>query len=270
MIAGKTWREIRWMALAYLLILELLCVPVLLWWPDIYTDLQKSTLFRSMPAEWARAIGLAISNKDEDIAYRSWIALMLFLRSSNLVGVAAAVLMGTGLFARERENQTFEWLLSRPVGRSAILWNKVWPAAICVVVPLFAVNASALYWSAVIGQHLPPQELFLATTHAAAFVLLFLLATTWLSVQLRVQAHVAAVVGAFAVLQIGLYLTQRIRPYTLFRLVDFDWYSPILAGNRTAAQMFDPLNGSGCTTYLLAGCVLFYWLAWRALNRAEP
>lgn len=270
MIAAKTWREIRWIALAYLLILELLCVPVLLWWPDIYTDLQKSTLFRSMPAEWARAIGLAISNKDEETAYRSWVALMLFLRSSNLVGVAAAVLIGTGLFARERENQTFEWLLSRPIGRGAILWHKVWPAALCVIVPLFAVNASALHWSDVIGQHLPPSELFLATVHASSFVLFFLLVTTWLSVRLRVQAHVAAIVGAFAVLQIGLYLTQRIRPYTLFRLVDFDWYSPILAGNRSAAQMFDPFSGPGFTTWLLAACAVFYALAWRALHRAEP
>ncbi|MBL8738457.1 MAG: hypothetical protein JNL12_18650, partial [Planctomycetes bacterium] len=44
MIAGKTFRELRWMALAYLLILEGLCVPVLLWWPDIYAELQRSSL----------------------------------------------------------------------------------------------------------------------------------------------------------------------------------------------------------------------------------
>lgn len=271
MIAGKTWREIRWMALAYLLILELLCIPVLLWWPDLYPELQRSTLFRNLPfGEFARRIGQGITSDDQDIAYRSWIALMLFLRSCNLVGIAAAVLLGTGSFARERENQTFEWLLSRPVARGAILWQKVWPAAVCLVVPMFAVNASALYWSSVIGEHLPVYELFLATTHASAFALAFLLLTTWVSVQLRVQAHVAAIVGAFAVLQLGFYLTQRIRPYTLFRLVDFDWYGPILAGNTRAWQMFDPIRGQGFTTWLLAASVVFYGLAWRALNRAEP
>jgi ABC-type transport system involved in multi-copper enzyme maturation permease subunit len=269
MIAGKTWREIRWMAFAYLVILELICVPVLLWWPDLYADLQRSTLVRNLPF-FARSIGLGISSDDEDVAYRSWCTLMLFLRSSNLVGVAAAVLLGTGLFARERENQTFEWLLSRPVRRGSILWQKVWPAAVCVVVPLFAVNASAMFWSSMIGEHLPPAELFLATTHAAVFLLFFLLLTTWVSAQLRVQAHVAAVVGAFAVLQVGFYLTQRIRPYTLFRLVDFDWYGPMMMGNTRAWQMFDPVNGPGNTTWLLLGCALFYGLAWRALRCAEP
>jgi ABC-type transport system involved in multi-copper enzyme maturation permease subunit len=271
MIAGKTWREIRWMALAYLVILELLCVPVLLWWPDIYPELQRSTLLRNLGiGEFAIRIGRGISSDDQDIAYRSWVALMLFLRSGNLVGIAAAVLLGTGLFARERESQTFEWLLSRPVRRASILWQKVWPAALCVVVPLFAVNASALYWSDVIGERLPPYELFLATVHAAAFALAFLLLTTAVSALLRVQAHVAAIVGAFAVMQVGLYLTQRIRPYTLFRLADFDWYGPILAGNIKAWQMFDPVRGPGYTTWLLAGCVLCYGLAWRALDRAEP
>jgi hypothetical protein len=52
-IAGKTWREVRWMALAYLVILEALCVPVLLLWPDIYEDLQRSTLFKNLGIDFA-------------------------------------------------------------------------------------------------------------------------------------------------------------------------------------------------------------------------
>jgi ABC-2 type transport system permease protein len=270
MIAAKTWREVRVMALAYLLILELLCVPVLLLWPEIYADLQRSTLLKNLGIDFVRRIGEGVSNRDEDVAYRSWCAVMLFFRSTNLVGVAAAVLLGTGLFARERENQTLEFLLSRPVGRGAILWQKWWPAAVCVVVPIYLVSASAIFWSRCIDLELPAWELFLASTHAAAFVLLFLGAATWLSVCLRAQAHVAAAVGAFAVVQVGLYLTQRIRPYTLFRLADYEWYSPILAGNTRAWQMFDPIRGPGFTTWLLAGSALFYWLAWRALRRAEP
>jgi ABC-type transport system involved in multi-copper enzyme maturation permease subunit len=270
MIAGKTWREMRVMALAYLLILELLCVPVLLLWPEIYADLQRSTLMKNLGIDWLKRMGEGVSNRDEDVAYRNWCAVMLFFRSTNLVGVAAAVLLGTGLFARERENQTFELLLSRPVSRGSILWQKFWPGALCVTVPIFLVSASAIFWSRQIELDLPKWELFLASLHAAAFALFFYCATTWLSASLRVQAHVAGVVGAIAVTQVGLYLTQRVRPYTLFRLADFEWYSPILAGNRDARQMLDPFAGPGYTTWLLLGCALFYGLAWRALARAEP
>ena len=44
------------MALVYLLILELLAIPVLLLWPDLYGDLQKSTLFRNLPIDFIKRI----------------------------------------------------------------------------------------------------------------------------------------------------------------------------------------------------------------------
>jgi hypothetical protein len=268
-IAGKTWGEIRVMAFAYLLILELLCIPVLLLWPNIYSDLQKSTLLRNLGIDWLKQIGEGVGNRDEDIAYRNWCAVMLFFRSTNLVGIAAAVLLGTGLFARERESQTLEFLLARPVSRGRILWQKSWPSALCVVVPIYLVSASAIFWSRCIELHLPPWELFLASTHAAVFALCFLAATTWVSVLARVQAHVAAWVGAMVVVQLGIYLTQRLRVASLFRLADFDWYGPILCGNTPAAQMFDPWQGPGFTTWLLVATVIFYALAWRSLARTE-
>jgi ABC-type transport system involved in multi-copper enzyme maturation permease subunit len=269
-IAAKTWREVRFIALAYLLILELLAVPVILLWPDFYPDLQKSTLLANLGIEWLQRIGEAVGNTDERIAYVNYCALMLFFRSTNLVGLAAAVLLGTGLFAREREAQTLEFLLARPVSRSSILWHKFWPCVICLTVPIFLVNASAVFWSRQIGLDLPWPGLLLASLHAALFVLAFFALATWLSVLCRVQAHVAAWVGAVAVVQIGVYLTQRIRGYSLFRLADFDWYNPIRAGNTRAWQMFDPIRGYGYTTYVLAASALFYGLAWRCLRRIEP
>ena len=107
MIAGKTFRELRWMALAYLLILEALCVPVLLWWPDIYADLQRSSLFRSLPLDFAKRIFEGITDKDDSIAYRNWVAVMLFFRSCNLVGTAAAEIIRSNVFSRDREFKNF-------------------------------------------------------------------------------------------------------------------------------------------------------------------
>lgn len=270
MIAGKTWREVRVMALAYLLILELLAVPVLLLWPDIYADLQRSSLMRNIGVDWLKRIGEGVSGRNEDIAYLNWCAVMLFFRSTNLVGLAGAVLFGTGLIARERENQTLEFLLARPVSRGHILWHKFWPCAVCLVVPIYLVSASAIFWSWQIDLDLPRWELFLASTHAAVFTVCFLAATTWVSVVSRVQAHVAAWIGAFAVLQIGAYLTQRVRPYSLFHLVDFEWYGPILAGNTPASEMFNPFASHGFTAWLLLATVGLYLLAWRALARTTP
>ncbi|MFN3240073.1 MAG: ABC transporter permease [Planctomycetota bacterium] len=270
MIWRKTMRELWLIGLTYVVILEALAIPVLLLWPEIYADLQRSTLFKTIGIEFMKRIGEAVSNRDESIAYINWCATMLLFRSCNLVATAAAVLIGVGLFARERENHTLEFLLARPVSRGSILWQKTWPSLLVVTVPIFVVNASAIPWSWVIEYDLPAYELFLGSLHAAIFAATVLLMTIWMSIRLRVQAHVAAVVGAFLVLQLGIYMTQRIRPYSLFRLVDFDWYGPILCGNTPAWQMFDPIRGHGNTTWLLVACVAFYALSYRALRRTEP
>jgi ABC-type transport system involved in multi-copper enzyme maturation permease subunit len=270
LIARKTWREVRVTVAVYLVLLELLLVPVILLWPDFYPDLQRSTLFRNAPIDFLKRIVEGVTASDEAVAYRNWIAVMAFFRSTNLVGLAAAVLLGTSLVAREREAQTFELLLSRPVSRGQILFQKCWPTALCVTLPIFAVSASAIFWSRTIGHDLPWWEMFLASLHAAVFVLCLLALTTWVSTLCRVQAHVAAWVGGLTVLQLGVYMTQRLRQFSVFRLADFEWYGPILAGNTPAWQMFDPIRSHGFTTWLLAATATFYGLAYRALRRAEP
>jgi ABC-type transport system involved in multi-copper enzyme maturation permease subunit len=270
MIAAKTWREIRFMALVYALLLLLLDVPVILLWPDLYDELRNSSLVRNLPFSLGDSIGKGITDPQEEIAYRNWIALMLFFRAVNLLGIAASVLMGTALFARERETQTLEFLLTRTVSRGRILWQKSWPTVLCVAVPIFAVNSSAVYGSHRVEMDLPWGPLLLASLHGCLFVLAILALTTFVSVLSRVQAHVAFWVGGLVVLQIGIYLIPRWRKWSLFRLSDFDWYGPILAGNVGLADMFDPIAGRGYSTWALLAIVLFYGLAWRALRRLEP
>ena len=223
-------------------------------------------------ADFTRNIGEGISNPQEEVAYRSWLAVMLYFRSVNLIGLAGAVLLGTALFAREREAQTLEFLLARPVSRARILWDKSWPTALCLVMPIFLVNWSAILWSAhsEVAINVPFLPITLASLHGASFVLCLLSLTTWVSVLCRVQAHVAFWVGGITVLQIGIYLIPRLRRFSAFRLSDFDWYMPIVAGNHGLTEMLDPIHHSGFTFWLCAATALFYGLAYRALRRLEP
>ena len=75
--------------------------------------------------------------------------------------------------------------------------------------------------------------------------------------------------SADAIVQLGIYMTQRIRTWSLFRLSDFEWYGPVLAGNTPLWQMLDPVRSHGFTTYVLLATALFYFMAWRALRRLE-
>ena len=61
MIWRKTMRELWLIGVAYLVILELLAVPVLLLWPEIYADLQRSSLFKTIGVDFIKRIGDAVS-----------------------------------------------------------------------------------------------------------------------------------------------------------------------------------------------------------------
>lgn len=269
MIAKKTFREIWLMALVYALLMEVLQVPIILLWPDLYGDLQKSALLKNAGFDFLQRIGTGVTDKQEEVAYRNWIAVMLFLRSVNLLGLAASVLMGTALFARERETQTLEFLLARPVSRASILWQKWWPTMLCVVVPIFVVNTTAILWSWRIDLDLPLGPLTLANLHGSLFALAVLALTVYVSIRCRVQAHVAFWVGGIVVLQLGIYLVPRWRAWSLFRLSDFDWYGPILAGNLGLAEMFVPGLGPAYSLWLLLAILVFGWLSLRSLQRLE-
>ena len=181
-----------------------------------------------------------------------------------------AFFIGTALFAREREAATIEFLLSRPVSRARILWAKWWPTALCVAVPIFLANWSAVWLSRSIDYDLPLASLTLCCVHGSLFVLAFLAFTTWVSVLCRVQAHVAFWVGGITIVNIGIYLIPRLRRFSLFHASDFDWYAPLLLGNAGLEEMFDPVNHRGLTAWLVVAIVVFYLLALRALRRLVP
>lgn len=269
MIARKTWREVRTMTLVYVLMLSFLAAPIILLWPEVYGDLKKSALLRNMGFDFLQRIGAGITDRQEDVAYRNWIAVMLYFRSVNLLGIAASVLLGTALFARERETQTMEFLLSRPVTAGAILSGKLWPTALCVLVPIWAVNLLAIPLSWTIELDLPLWPMVLANLHGCLFVFAVLCLTVYVSIRCRLQAHVAFWVGGIVVLQIGIYLIPRLRPFSLFRLSDFDWYGPILAGNIGLLQMFVPGYGPAHSLWLALFCGAMLALSLRALRSLE-
>lgn len=272
MIAMKTWREVRVMALVYLVILVLMMVPAVLVWPSLHADLQRPSAMLQAFGRMGEFLGRAVDamrNPDEDIAYLSYMALQLFFKGANVAGIAAAVLLGTGLFAREREAMTFEFLLSRPVSRGSLLWQKVWPCALVVVLPIFVTSLVAVPMSAAIGFGLPLGPLLWCSLHNSLFVLVVLQLTVLASLQSRVQAHAAFAIGGFVIVNLAMYFIPTVRVVSLFRLSDFDWYGPIMAGNRGAAELFDPLRHAGLSTWLVLALGLLYAYTHRRLNRLE-
>ena len=262
MIARKTWREVRLMTLVFTCVLQLMLTPAVLLWPNLQDGI--ALLAKAVPMQMIQDMVTAMTNRNPDLAYRAYMAVQIFFKGTNVVGIACAVLLGTGLIARERENHTLEFLLARPIGRSRLLWAKTWPIALCLVVPIFLTSWTAIPLSWCIGLDLPFRELTMCCFYSSLFVLVFFALTLLASVVCRTQVHVAFVVGVFVILQLGLLFLPTIHVASLFHLSDFQVYGPMLAGT----VRFTKLMASH-GVWLIATIIALYFAADRALRRIE-
>lgn len=253
-VAAKTWRETRLVAVLYLVILQLGVIAAVSMWPNLKAE--AATLGRFFPAKFLQHMFAAMSDPNQAVAYNAYMAVQLFFKGTNIVALAFAVLLGTGIVARERENQTLEFLLARPISRSRVLRSKVLVIALAIVLPIFLTSLSAVPLSWLVEEDLDPWRLLGASVHAGSFAVLFLAATTVVSVVCRSQVQVAAVVGAVIVLQVIVFFVQVIRAFSIFRLADFEVFGPLLMGQGAFADVF-----LGNTVWLLLAASLLFVLA---------
>lgn len=265
MIRRKTWNEIAVMTVAYTVVLELMLVPAILLWPELRVSGVLGGLLDLVPMQMFKDIGKGITSNDSAVAYGSYMAVQLFFKGVNIVGISCAVLLGTGMIARERENQTLEFLLGRPVDRSRVLFDKFSITSLCVVIPIFLTSWSSVLISWSIDETLDFTGVTIGALHSSIFCLVFLAMTTLCSVLLRTQVHVAFVVGVIIVSQIAIFFIQTIRVASIMMLSDFGTYGPLLAGNPDFGTLF-----WGETVWLLLLVAGFYITADLCFRRIEP
>lgn len=253
MILRKTWIELRVLALVYCGLLLLDTVITIYQWPEV----TRPALLRFIPTDFIRrwVEGLA--------SFRGYIALEVFFKSSTVLGVAAAVLFGVGLVAKERENGTLEFLLTRPHSRSRVLFGKTVVAGLLVCIPLL-INALAVaplgHW--LVGETVATKPLLLAAGHAMTFALAVLVVSVLCSVWCQTQAQAAFSVGALVVFQLSIYFVKGIRDFSMFRMVDFDVYGAVFGETLPARDLI-----ARYTAWLVSAAGLLYATADRLFAR---
>ena len=232
-IAGKTWREVRALAVLYVALLLCLLLLALAWWPEARLILEKKAdLYRVLaPTEALKKFFQDAASHVESAAYAAYIGIQHFFKAVSIVGIACAVLLGTGTIAKEKERGTFEFLASRPVSRTGILWPITWVLTLCLVLPIFATSLIIPWLSPISGQTLPLHGLLQGALHSSLFVELFLLLTLLMSVLLKTQVQVATTIGAIVIFQVGIFFVPGIRNTSIFKLTDYEIYQFMVPGN---------------------------------------
>lgn len=224
-LARQFLRDFVWLALGYYVVLQVALVAAVLYWPDFRENIPA--ISKLIPIDAIRSMVEAIEKE----GYWAYFALQQFFKGANLFGLAAAAIFGTGIVAREADNRTAEFLLSRPVSRSRILLVRWTLGALLVSLPVFLSSVGGMLLSPVVDEPMPA---FGAIVRASLYLSLFLsmlfTVTVWLSAHFEHQLRAGVVLVGLGLLQFALYLVKGVGDFTLFKLVDSQALLPLAEG----------------------------------------
>ena len=160
--------------LGYLVILELMLVGAIVYWPNFEENLDS---IRSLAAP-IPALGDLLTTI-EDTGVYGYIVGQHFFKGCNTLGTAAAVLFAVGAVAGEVHRGTLEIFLARPFSRTRLLTERFVGGAVGLVVPVFLTSLTIpwladrideveLYGPYLLGS--VHQSLFLLSIYSLAFL----------------------------------------------------------------------------------------------------
>ncbi len=217
-------RETLGVAVGYLVLLTGALVAAVLYWPEFRDNVPA--IYKLVPFDALKDL----IGEIERFGYWAYFALQQFFKGCSLFGLAAAALFGSGLVAREADQKTAEFLLSRPVSRRRVLLVRFAVAAVLLVVPVFLSTLVGWWVSGMVGETLEGPALFAASAYLSLFLLVQLAFCVWLSAGAEHQLRAGVVLIGLVLLQFALYLVKGVGDYTLFALVDVTTLSAIQGG----------------------------------------
>ncbi len=246
-------RDTLWVAVGYLVLMTGALAAAVFYWPDFRDNMPA--IYKLVPFE---ALKDLIEGIDR-FGYWAYFSLQQFFKGCSLFGLAAAALFGSGLVAREADQKTAEFLLSRPISRRFLLLVRFASAAVLVILPVFLSSLVGWWLSSLVGESLEAGPLMAASAYLSLFLLAQLAFCVWLSAGAEHQLKAGIVLIGLMLLQFALYLVKGVGDYTLFALVDVT----TLAGIRGDAF---PWWQTGA---FLAATALFLLLALRRFERRD-
>lgn len=251
MIFRHWLRENVLLAAGYTILLAVNAVASVLYWPDLRDNIPA--VMKLFPLEPLQDFFRAM----DAYGYWAYVCFQQFWKAAGVFGIAAAGLMGTGIVAREVDNRTAELLLSRPIARGSVFFQRWLAGALLLVVPFFATTALAVVLAPRVGESLRLGVAMAAAAYVSLFILAVYTLTTALSARFSHQIKAGIVVMGFMLLQFALYLIKYLWDFSLYNLIDLDPMIPITDG------IFPWTN-----CLIMGGAVLiFYGAAWWSFER---
>jgi len=247
-------RGTLWRALFLTLVLELMLVPAVLYWPEFEVHVGKLKSMTPLPV-LKQLVGTLESG-----GVFAYVAGQHFFKGCNVLGAVAAVLFAMNAVAGEAHRGTLEILLARPVSRVRLLSERWLMGAAALCLPIVGTTLTIPPLLAHIDIDALLRPYLLSALHECAFVVgIYSLTFLWSSLGRR-PLMIAMGMIFVTILEFAIYLVERMTHWSLIRLVDIE----VLM--RIQAKGLDPLLVGG----MLAFSALCFALSQLAFRRRVP
>ncbi len=207
-------RQTWWIAVGYFVILEGALVAAIAYWPRFRDNIPA--IAKLVPFDAIQELLVAI----EHAGYWPYLAVQQWFKGCSLFGVGAIAFIGSGIIAREADQRTAEFLLSRPVSRRRILFTRHLLVCLLVLGPVVVSSISIIWLSPAVGEHVEWELLLAATLYMCLFLWTLICLVTVISCWANHQLTAGAVVVGVALVSFALYLVQGLDRFSVFTLID--------------------------------------------------
>jgi ABC-type transport system involved in multi-copper enzyme maturation permease subunit len=231
-------RELRfymWGGLAYCVVLELLLVGAIVFWPDFEENIDA--VRSMMPVEFLQNAVDLIGEGGAPV----YVLGQHFFKGCNTVGVLAAIVFAMGTIAGEAHRGTLEVWLARPLSRRRLLSERWIAGALAVCAPVFLTTLTIPWLLGMVQEEISLQTLLLAATHQSLFLLALYSVTCLYSAFSSQPVQIAFTMLLLVIAEFAMYIIQKVTHYSLFRLVDFEVLIGIGARGTLDWQICAPL-----------------------------
>ncbi len=250
---GKLRLGVTTYALVYFVILELMLVAAVLFWPDFAENVDAIRLMAPIPA-----LRDMLDQIEEGGAY-AYIAGQHFFKGTNTMGTAAAVLFSVGAVAGEVHRGTLEILLARPYSRFRILTERWVLGALALTLPIFASSATIPWLSERVDETTELASWMLGSFHASCILLAIYSVTFFFSTIGSNPTRIAIFMLFIGTFQFALYMIKKVTHWSLYRLADIQDFMAI--------EQTGSLDWTVCASLLGVSALFFAASHWAFLRR---
>ena len=252
---ARALRSTLWRGVGFFVVLELMLLPAILYWPDFEQHTGKLRAMAPLP------ILRNLIDTLESGGVFAYVTGQHFFKGCNTLGVAAAVLMSVGAVAGEAHRGTLEIWLARPVSRLRLLTERYVEGALAVCLPVFATTLTIPPLVEHVGDSVRLAPLMWSAAHTCLLLLAIYSLGFLLSTLSRAPLGIAFALLFLTILEFAIYLVEGATHYSLFRLTDVERFLEIQARGGLDARIAWPLA---------ATCVVLYGASLFAFARRTP